>query len=373
MGSIFDGWDNPESAEDFFADDINTDTVDVVKEALKEEEDEELKEPLKTETKKEGGELDLFEEAPAFSLEEEEEEEGDQRSSGKNLELYKTLKERGLVSLEPEEDEELTEEIAEELIEEGLESHIDSKIREKLNSLPKDVQGLVQYSLSGGDMRSYLDHMENFVKRIPDEVDFNSEEHQEVVIRNILAEEGNDEDTIESQIEFLRDSGKLKSFAENKHKLWNQKKEEAEKKLILKREQDIKQARIRAKERKQEFSSFLEESDNIKGIAVPRKMKKEIPDYLEDRTVALENGSYITELQRDLFYELPKNKEALIQLAVLMKNRNEDGTFNFKSIAENIQTEVVREIKKDVRRSKPVLPNSSDRTVKTNRPLADYF
>lgn len=375
MESIFDGWDNPDSAEDFFADDINSETEDIVKEALKEESDEDLKESPTKEEKEEEGELDLFGEAPAFSTEDDEEDDevSPQEPSGSNLELYNTLKERGLVNLEPEDGVELTEELAEELIEDGLEGFIDNKIREKLNSLPRDVQGLIRYSLSGGDMKSYIDSIGNLVTSIPDNVDFNSEEDQEIVVRNILAEEGNDEDTIESQIEFLKDSGKLRGFAENKYKLWSTKKSQEEEKIIKKREEDIRQAKIRMRERKQEYTNLLSESDNIKGITVPRKIKKEIPNYIEDRNIALENGSYITELQRDLFYELPKNKEALIQLAVLMKNRNEDGTFNFKDIANSIQTEVVKKIKKDVRRSKPVLPSSSDRTVKMNRPLADYF
>jgi len=95
---------------------------------------------------------------------------------------------------------------------------------------------------------------------------------------------------------------------------------------------------------------------------------------VNERTVALQNGAMITELQRDLFYELPKNETALAQLALLVRNRNPDGTFNFGGIARGAETRAVREVRASVRRGAEAAPHrSKEEARRTGRALAEYF
>ena len=94
---------------------------------------------------------------------------------------------------------------------------------------------------------------------------------------------------------------------------------------------------------------------------------------MNDRAVALQNGAEITEMQKELFYELPKNETAMIQLAILLRNRNEDGTFNFESIINKTKTKLTKDIKDNVRRGNSGLPGSAQKKSRTDKSLAAYF
>jgi hypothetical protein len=95
---------------------------------------------------------------------------------------------------------------------------------------------------------------------------------------------------------------------------------------------------------------------------------------MNDKTVKLQNGTTITQMQKELFYDLPKNEKALIQLATLLKNRNEDGSFNFDSIVKSTKTKVVQEVRQELRRNKSsILGNSTTQSKQSDKSLADYF
>ena len=109
-------------------------------------------------------------------------------------------------------------------------------------------------------------------------------------------------------------------------------------------------------------------------MSVNRKDVKDLPSYVNDRTVKLDNGSTITEMQKDLFYDIPNNKQAMAQLAILLKNRNEDGTFNFERIEKSAKTSAYKNVKNNIRRSKQEIPNGSKTgKIKPSRSLADFF
>ena len=94
---------------------------------------------------------------------------------------------------------------------------------------------------------------------------------------------------------------------------------------------------------------------------------------MNDKTIKLQNGASISEMQKELFYDLPKNKEAFMQLAVLLKNRNEDGTFNFERIEKQTKSKLAREVKASIRRSKTSIPTSVSNKKSSVKALADYF
>ena len=95
---------------------------------------------------------------------------------------------------------------------------------------------------------------------------------------------------------------------------------------------------------------------------------------MNDKVVKLNNGNTITTMQKELFIDLPKNEKALIQLATLLRNRNEDGTFNFESIIKKAATEVSRTVKENIRRNKSSIPASTtSKNKQSEKSLADYF
>ena len=118
----------------------------------------------------------------------------------------------------------------------------------------------------------------------------------------------------------------------------------------------------------------MNESQGLNGVSFSKEDKKELPSYMNDRTVKLQNGTVITQMQKELFYDLPRNEKALIQLATLLKNRNDDGTFNFDSIVKSTKTKVTQEVRQEIRRNKSSIPGSlTSKSNEANKSLAEYF
>lgn len=373
MFGNFDNWDNAEVTEDLFSEinnqEVSTDDTsaeEVVKrltEETEETEDEQISQQ----------EEDLFEkeeeENTDFSTDNEEEE-----VAGSNVAILKTLKEKGFLDFELEDETELTEELAEELIEDKLEETIEERIKEKMTGLPEEAQQILQYVLNGGSVGDYLNQVSNTSKgQLSEDLDLSLESNQALVVRELLAEEDFDEETIETQLSLLKESGKLESFATKKFEKWVEETKKIKNNLIKEQEQRKKEIKEAIRESKKKISETLNEVEEIGGLETSRDDKRVLPSYINDRTVKLQNGAEISQLQKELFYDLPKNEKAMIQLAILMRNRNQDGTFNFDNIAKKIQTNLTKDLKQNLRRSKSNVPKSGIKGSTKGKSLADYF
>ena len=324
-----DFWETPTTTEDFFAEvapdsGIESD-VSFIKEELNKNE-------FETEKPDEGEESDI-EDLFGGEIANEEGRETQHPTSG-SIGLLNTLKEREILSYELEEGEELTEELAEELIENGINERVQSEIKSVLSELPDDAKKLIQYTLNGGTLDKYISEVYSSDSRISlsKGMSLEEEEEQEAVIRQLMLEEGDTEEVIDTQIELLKETGKLKSFAKGKYQKWEKEHLKAEEDAIKAAKQRRDEELQTIRENKERLGEYLRDKKDIDGLGLSRKDKEEIPSYIEDRNVKLNNGVHITQLQYDLLYDVSKNKEALLQLSILMKNRKEDGSFDFSSI-----------------------------------------
>lgn len=370
----FDSWEQAETTEDFFKqlDDENRGDGTSAEEVIKQLEDD-------TPENEEG----LHEQEKDLFQEEEEEnsnsgngsqDEEDEVETGKNISVLNTLKDKGFINFELEENQELTEEFAEELLEDKFEETIEERIAEKLGGLPEDVQQVVQYVLKGGSLNDFLKQVvETGSGNISEDLDLSVESNQELVVREMLLQQDFDEETIEAQIETLKDSGKLKNIAEKRFTKWLSDNKTARASLVQQQEQRRQEIRDEIRESKRKMTETLNSLEEIGGLEPSKDDKKILPSFINDRTVKLNNGAEITEMQKELYYELPKNEQAMIQLAILLKNRNADGTFNFDNIAKKIKTKVTKDLKDNLRRNKNSIPKSGRQTSGEGKTLADYF
>lgn len=376
--NVFSGWEDATTTEDFFSEleqeSVEQDsTKEVIEEITKEEEVESRGEaPDKDEDL--FGSFDEEDENDIERVEEDEDEDEVEDKSSGTVSVLNTLKEKGLLDFELEEGEELTEELAEELLEEKFEETIEERIKEKIEDLPEDVKLFMQFALKGGSFSEFIQQsgVGNSGTTLTEGMDLEDEKNQEIIVRQILEEEGNDQETIETQVELLKDSDRLKTFAERKYKKWLAEVKEQKEELVRKQELQQRQLKEKIKEDKKRVNAILEE-ENIGGLTPTKDDKKTLASFLNDRTVKLQNGVTITELQKELYYEIPKNDKAMVQLALLVKNRNADGTFNFDNLVKEAETKVTREIKKNIRRNKTAIPNSGGNKNKGGKTLADYF
>lgn len=392
----FQGWESMASEEDFFSqteDDASkdsTDAKDVLDQVSKDDADDSKDDKDSGDDNKTPKEEDLFSlsdddvENPGddSSDEDDDNEDNDTDDSDDetkvqtpNISTLNLLKEKGFIDFELEENEELTEEKAEEIIEDKFDEAIEERIKDLFNDLPDVVKQINKYALNGGDINTFFGSLaKNNNPKITKDLDMDEEANQELVTREILSQEGYDDDYIDTQVEFLKDSGKLKMFSEKKFNKWKKGAEAEQAALVKQQEENSKKQKESLRKAKQKVSTFITENEEVAGLKFTKDDKKKLPAYMNDRTIKLQNGSVISEMQKELFYEVPKNEKAFMQLAVLLRNRNEDGTFNFDSIIKNTETKVVKKVKENVRRSKTSIPTGSKNTKKgSKKRLADFF
>lgn len=373
----FQGWGQEESNEDFFKD---LDEISAGESSF----EEDLTQPEDTqqgeEDQEEDGEgatpieEDMFQASEQGDAEPEPGEGEDFENTLSTVKTLNFLKEKGFIDFESE--EELTEETANEVLEDSFAAAVESRVEDLFDGLPDSVKQLNNYVLKGGDLNSFIDNLINTSKGgIQDGMDIEDENSQETIVREMMRKDGNDEELIETQIEFLKDSGKLGMFARKNYEKWKEERKQQHKALVEKQARVEKEIRQNLRESKRRMKEVLSKSKDLGGIPVNKEIKDSIPEYAVDRTVKLQNGSYISQMQKELYYDLPQNETAYLQLAALMRNRNEDGTFNFNNIKEAVQTEITGKVRDGVRRVDNSIPtNSKNRSFKqTNKSLADFF
>ena len=318
----------------------------------------------KTENEDEDGE-DLFADLSGETLKstEEDETKGVEKTSATSYkDLYTSLKSSGILEVEGEEDEAM--EVTQDLLAERIEQSIEKRFEESIKGLPGELKNIIKFVSNGGN---FYDIVSNYTssENLNPEVDMTDEVNQERVLRAILEEEGKDDELIDSQIEFYKDSGKLESIANKYFDKW---KEDREKEVEAQVEQQRlakQQAAQNQKAFKKELTTFISESESVKGLSINKKDAEELPDYISNTTVKLQDGRQITPFYRDLF-EAFKDKEKVVILAKLVKNG-----FDFGDIKKEVSTKQAREIKNELQRQNKNQPKEAHKTQKRLVDLID--
>lgn len=281
------------------------------------------------------------------------------------------LMDKGIVDFELEEGEELDEETALELLEEGFESGVENRISELLGGLPNELQALNKYVLNGGDMNDFLSKMNTLGAStgVTATLDINVEKNQELVVRQMYKDDGMDDDFIDTQLESLKDTGKLEAFAKKRFEKWKEQDSKVSQQAAQQQELQAKAQREKARQ----YYSSLKTAVNgeFEGIKLSAKDKNEIPGFMTDRNIKLSNGAVVTPFNQNLM-EVLQNETASIQLAKLLRDRKKDGTFDFSQLEKVAATKVTKEIKDNIRRNKET-PRKSTEVSTQSRSLADYF
>ena len=296
---------------------------------------------------------------------------GEKTQVNSTIAAAQLLMDKGIVDYELEEGEELDEETALELLEEGFESGVENRISELLGGLPNELQALNKYVLNGGDMNDFLSKMNTLGAStgITATLDISVEKNQELVVRQMYKDDGMDDDFIDTQLESLKDTGKLEAFAKKRFEKWKEQDSKVSQQAAQQQELQAKAQREKARQ----YYSSLKTAVNgeFEGIKLSAKDKNEIPGFMTDRNIKLSNGAVVTPFNQNLM-EVLQNETASIQLAKLLRDRKKDGTFDFSQLEKVAATKVTKEIKDNIRRNKET-PRKSTEVSTQSRSLADYF
>lgn len=283
------------------------------------------------------------------------------------------LKEKGIIDFELEDGAELSEDDADNIIGDGFDTAVDNRLKDIFDGMPDVVKQLVKYTKDGGDPVKFISTMvQSQAVGLAVGMDLKDESNQEIVMKSVLKDQGYDDDYIDIHIETLKDSNKLAAIAEKQYKAWEEKSVKANEQLVIKQAEKREEDKVKLRQGKAKLATTLSSLSDINGIKLNNKDKKELPSYLFDKTVELQNGSSITALQKDVWESLG-NETAAIQLAKLMRTRKEDGTFDFSKLEINAKTKVVKEIKDGIQRNNNI--NTPQRSVNggSRKELSDFF
>ena len=290
--------------------------------------------------------------------------------AGSSMTTLKMLQSKGFIEYELEEGEELTDELAEEILEDGLDSMFEERIEELFSKTPDILKEMNKFVLKGGDINDYLATIANQNKSgLKEGMDLDEEANQILAVRNGLMEEGYDEEYIAAQIEFLKDSDRLKKHAQTHFKKWDEKRVAEQKNILKNIEDKEKNEKSQRRALKTKVTDFLNETNEVSGFTVTKEDKRELPNYMSDRTVKLDNGNTITSMQRDLMRVL-NSPTGSVQIAKLLKAASEKGELNFDDIVTDSETKVTKKVRENVRRNKKSIITSSGGKKKA---LHEYF
>lgn len=364
----FKGWEDSSQQHDFFGEtNLEADVIQITP-----KEGEEKSEEKKKEEEEEAKILeDQFKDFSSVDNEEEDESEDENLkskdkpskvSTANSKQTLEFLKEKGLVEFELEEGEELTEELAENLLEDSWENALDSAVEDTIKELPQEVKDLIKFASKGGDVNEFLSNLtQNASTGVTKNSDISKESVQIAAITLDLKKQGYDQEYIDSQIDFLKGSDKLQNIAEKAYNkiIAEQEKESSDKIASLKEAQENrkKQARIY----KGNITTHINSLAEVKGLPLTKKDKAELPDYISEPTVELQDGRYVSELQADIF-KVMADKDKIVLLAKILKT-----DFDFSPIERKQQTAVSRDFKSKVENTEKLKTGNSEGVHKPSK------
>jgi hypothetical protein len=194
-------------------------------------------------------------------------------------------------------------------------------------------------------------------------MDLESEENQILLVTRDRMEKGESKEEINTYVEYLKDSGKLKSVSEKLHGTFVKADKEIAKKEADKRAQAVREQKEREREYRSELSTFIGKEKDFEGVKLTRQEQRELPAYIAETSVQLEDGRKISPLHRDIFLAM-KDKKKVVLLAKLLKD-----DFKLDQFGRAEKTKKVGEIKDGLQGK--VTPQRTKKVEQ--KALADYF
>jgi len=363
----FDGFET--NSEDFFGEADIADPLEKEQEIAKEEEEKKKKEeddskdkkspktPEKKETKdnkkKDEEEVDFFPEEEEEGEEEKDSEkkkEGSTKSGSESATTLNYLKKKGFLDLQDEEgnDIDITDENSEDLLEDAWEFSVEKGIKESMQELPEEVKNLIRFTSKGGDPKQYLKNLSTTLSSgVNKDSDISMEETQKASVEQDLKLQGYDDEYIKTHIKVLKDSGKLKEIGEKSYdKIISKQKEQSD--LELKAIEDSnKDKKAQARKFKKDLNDFLNDTKEINTLKIAPIDKKELPKYISEPAVELQDGRKISQLQADLFKTMG-DKGKLVLLSKVLRD-----DFNFSFIEKKALSKDAKKKRRNLRNEEP--------------------
>lgn len=295
----------------------------------------------------------------------------DEKEDSFYTELVSEMKEKGIFqNIKLEEGEEITEERFVELQDEEIESRVEETLEALFENLDDDAKRFIQFKKNGGNTAAFL----SLVTSRFDIKDFDEDEekHQQIVLKHYLTNyEQLDREDLQDRLDWLKETGKEKSYAKKYYQAIKAEELEAEKELIeeTKAASDAKEKN--AKNFNEGIRQVIQKTENVGVFPITKADRVDLDNYITKPVVKVDKNRYIPQFQLDISKifraQTEEDKQKLIVLAKLVKNN-----FDIADLKANTETEVVKRVKSKLKEAKTgVRMHSSNRNGEKS--LSDYF
>ncbi len=164
------------------------------------------------------------------------------------------------------------------------------------------------------------------------EMDLAQENNQVAVIKQALADQGFDQEDINTEVERLKNYGDLESVATKHHKVLVKKEAAKLQQMEQEREAQLQQQNAIKQQYLQNVNNVLQEKLKAKefdGIPLNPKLAGELQDFLTTDRYKTNSGETLTEFDRSILeLKRPENHATKVKLALLMKIMEKDPTLS---------------------------------------------
>jgi hypothetical protein len=288
-----------------------------------EEEEEEVAAPVsKTKSK-----APAKEEAPS----EDQEEDGEQEVTQFGA-LAKDLLKLGVFSSDEDDEEEIQtpEQFLEKFQKEKQKGAIEV-VNNFIGQFGEDYQKAFDaIFVKGVDPKEYFGAYNNIVSFA--DMDLSEESNQVRVIKQALADQGFEQEDVETEVERLKNYGDLETVATKHHKVLVKKEAAKLQQLEQKSQQELQQRQAVKEEYVKNVQSVLQEKLKTKefdGIPINPKLANELQDFLLVDRYRTNSGETITEFDKAILeLKRPENHEKKVKVGLLLKILEKDPTLS---------------------------------------------
>jgi hypothetical protein len=290
-----------------------------------EEEEEEVAAPVsKTKSK-----APVKEEAPS---ENQEEEEGGEQEVTQFGALAKDLLKLGVFSSDEDDEEEIQtpEQFLEKFQKEKQKGAIEV-VNNFIGQFGEDYQKAFDaIFVKGVDPKEYFGTYNNIVSFA--DMDLSEESNQVRVIKQALADQGFEDEDVDTEVERLKNYGDLETVATKHHKVLVKKEAAKLQQLEQKSQQELQQRQAIKEEYVKNVQSVLQEKLKTKefdGIPINPKLANELQDFLLVDRYRTNSGETITEFDKAILeLKRPENHEKKVKVGLLLKILEKDPTLS---------------------------------------------
>ena len=350
--------ENNEKLENFSWDSWG-DAADSISETPKEEvKKEEVKEEVKEVIEEKVNE----EKQPEISFEEEtfEQSSSDEIEQISDTEmLVSKLKEEGILTIDFEENADITD-----VIDNEIESRVEETMEGFFEELDEDAVAFLKYKRNGGDTKKFFESLKSATNNPSGDID--DESYQESLVKYGLKQEGYDDEDIEDKVEWLKEGGKLQRHAKKYEKKFDEQKENHKKQILENQKEQDKLARQQREKLSDDLKQRLSDTENVGHFTFNKDDKRNLHSYMTKAKVKAGKNNYLTQMQHDLQNAF-QDPEKILVIAKLLRN-----DFDISDVIRNTETKVTKKTKDKIER-KPKIKSSKSSSRKGKKALYEYF